>query len=659
MITIAATLTVLLMVVTGLAMFRRLARFLLAGRHAELSECELLLMGILPGLALVGTLGTYLAVLHLLRIGFVAFLAIVILYVSRREVYAMLASLCGNAAGWFAQARQGNLFPLIAVTIGCAALSMGILLCAIPADNVDVWVFHIPLAQSFIAHHGFAVPQLDKLPFYSNQPNFFEILFAAAMLAVPDFIAANVVNVVILFGFLLFLLSFAKRARDLQFLIVCLIFLYWQNFLLGAAQPMTDMSRSCFSAAAYLFAYRYAGNFRCFDLVMSALMAGAAVAGKYTELVTPALIAVTLVPLMINKRATWIHMVLAALVFFAVAGVWYVKNAILVGNPIYPFVFGHRGLSDQWMTLYMQEMAHPFDVADRAFSTDFRTFRGWRDFASVLYTHFRPLENYALVSILGLALPQPRRWMLPLWCLALFVFWYAVMFNGMRWAMTAELLLLSTGFIVWVSIADRIAGTWNPQWPTMVLETMVGKLRSVSNPWTALASLAVMGFLAFGLMQLKRGDDHALLPGWMSQDLAAALVHRGGLERYLNASEPGYAMYRYIGQHDLRHVLQPFDNGAVSYVSAYNGGHPNDWVVRHDVLPGDASLTDDFVARNNIHYFIDQTLQDATQIERLGGPVHIAMAKAVIARLRPRAQLVFADGRGMALYQILPGNSPP
>jgi hypothetical protein len=652
MTVIFAALTALLMVVTGWAMFRRLARFLLAGRHGELSEIDLVLIGILPGLALVGTVSTYLALFHLLRFGVVLTAMIAILYVARREIYAMLVAVCGCVKSWFAQAGQGNFFPLIAVGAFFVCLAMALRLATIPGENVDIWVFHIPLAQSFVAHHGLAYPLIPKLLFYSSQPLLFELLYGTAMLAVPHFIAANAVNIAILFGFVFLLLSFAGRARDIQFLVLCGIFFWWQNFLLDATQPMIDLPRSCFSAAAYLFAYRYACNFRCFDLTMSALMAGAAAAGKYTELVTPIVICAALVPLMINKRHTWFHMIPAMLVFVVVAGVWYVKNAIQFGNPIFPFLFGHPGLSDQWMAAYFQDLLQPFDIADRVYSTNLLTVRGWHDFGVVLWMKFRGLEIAAIIALIGILLPQPRRWLLPLVTIVLFIFWYAVMFNGVRWAVTAILMLLASAFSTWAWAADRVAIAWNPQWPTMVLEGAARQLRRYANPWTAMAGVAVLVFVATGSPPLKQAQGHSQLPNWMSHDLAMALMLPGRMDQYLAQNRPGYVLYHYIGEHNLAHVLQPFDNGGTFDASSYNGGRDNIWVLYYQMLPANLAQTDAFVARNGVHYFVDRDPIKPLDVERLGA-AHVALAKAVVGRLKPHSRFILRDG-DMSLYEILP-----
>ena len=158
----------------------------------------------------------------------------------RRHVYAILESAFAGTVPELAGPRRGAAicFPLIAVGRLSCSFCCWALARPIPSENVDVWVFHIPLAQSFVGHHGFASPQIRKLLFYSNQPLFFELLFATAMLAVPNFVAAGAVNVAILFGFAVaaFVLRPA-RAGHSSFWSVFLLFFLAQNFLLGAATP--------------------------------------------------------------------------------------------------------------------------------------------------------------------------------------------------------------------------------------------------------------------------------------------------------------------------------------------------------------------------------------------------------------------------------------
>jgi hypothetical protein len=100
-------------------------------------------------------------------------------------------------------------------------------------------------------------------------------------------------------------------------------------------------------------------------------------------------------------------------------------------------------------------------------------------------------------------------------------------------------------------------------------------------------------------------------------------------------------------------VFQPFDNGAPDYMSAYNGGHPNVWVLFPGDLPARTRDIDQFVRDRDIHYFITQSNLKPVEIERIGA-TQFAMANAVVAREMPHARALLSDGMGMTLYQIEP-----
>jgi hypothetical protein len=630
-----ATLTVLVMLATGLVLFRRLARLLLAGDPAPPSEPEFLLLGILPGLALVGLLVTGLGMLHLLRLWILLPVVAAIFWALRRDANSVLAGLRESVTSIGISARRGDLLPLLALIAGIAALALGIHLCLMPSDIADVWSYHIPIAHSFITHHGI-IAQPVAHPFYGNNPLLFELLFATAMLVVDHFAAAGIVNVAVYFGLMLLILSFARRARGFQFLLL-LVALVWASpfFLLGAAQPMIDVPRSCLSVAAYLFAFRYAQHFRRFDLTMAALLAGAAVAGKYTELVTPLVICATLAPLMIPRRQTWEHLLPAALAFAAISSFWYLKNAILYGNPVYPFLFAHPGLSNAWMTSYMQDIGQPFDAVEKTYSRNLLTAQGWHDFGIALWGKFHSLIPAAILATLGLALPQRRRWMLWLWSVLLFVVWYVVMFNGRRWAISATLMLLATAFITWFWMVDLAVDRWSAR-PT--------------SKGGRMAPLVLSGGVA--LVLLLGAINHLLMPRWVDAGLASTLGGPNSLARELAATRPGYTLYRYIAQHNIGKVLQPLSDTAEFEVSGYNDGHDNDWILPPGLLPATATGAPQFVRDNGIHYFIDSGRHVAPSTRgEVRDPV---LGRAVIEYLKPGARLILRDPAGYRLYAIAP-----
>ena len=624
MILAVAIVAVLVMVAAGLVLFHRLAHFLLKDQE-PIAERELLLLGILPGLALVGLLVTLLGIVHLFRDWVLLLAAAAIFGLLWRDTKAVTAAIRDGLITIIASAHSGDLFPLLALAAGAAALSLGVHLCLFPSGIEDVWSYHLPIVHSFIAHHGIIAQQVPH-PFYGNNPLLFELLFAVPMLAVGHFAAAGIVNVAVYFGLMLLILSFAKAARGFQFLLLLAV-LVWASsfFLLSAAQPMIDVPRSCFSAAAFLFAWRYARAFCRFDLVMSALTAGAAVAGKYTELMTPLIICATLAPLMIMRRPTWTHILPAAVAFTAVSSFWYFKNAILYGNPIYPFLFAHPGLSNAWMANLVGDLQTSVHAEQQAYSRNMMTLQGWHDFGIALLVNFRSLMPVAALATLSLVFPC-RRWMPWLWTVLLFVVWYVVMFNGRRWAITATLLLLATAFIAGFWIVERVLEVWS---------------RRAPSRWTKplLSGAAALVFLLAAV-------TGRLLPRWVDSDRASSLGGADAVAHQLAATRPGYALYRFIAGHNVAMVLQPLSVTAFQDVSAYNEGRDNDWILPPGQLPASPADTASFLRANHVRYLIV-----SPDVQRVSDP---ARAQALLARLKPGAVLMLRDPSGMELYRIDP-----
>jgi hypothetical protein len=631
----------------GLVLFHALGRQI--SPAAVPSGTSFLLIGPLPGIALLAILVTLLSLLHLVRAWFIAPFALVLLAGLRRDTLAVAAAL-GDAGRDIVRAtRRGDLFPLVALLLGIAVCYTGLFLCMVPGENVDIWAYHLPLARSIVEHHGFVYPQIEH-PLYGTQPIALEMLHGAGMTFVNQFATASAINLSVYLGLVALLLSFARRARGFQFLVLCYLFVWHLEFY-GATTPMIDAPRSCLSLAAFLFAYRYACTFQRLNLFLSALMAGFAVAAKTTELITPIMISVTLAPL-IWRRGIWRDLVPAAAIFVAIASYWYIKNLILYGNPVYPFLFGHPGFSDSSMRDYMQDMSRPFDIADRVFSTNLLTWRGWHDFIVVMRSKFLWLSPSAFLALLGLILPLPRRWMLPLWSLVLFVVWYAVMFNSVRWATTAVMLLTAAAFLVFAFMVDQVLEAADGRGPKLLVHLAVPFRQSdVGRHARLAASLTLMLVLAFAGTRITEGRGHFFLPFWMDDRLRTALSRSGDPEKYLNASRPDYEIYRYIGRHNLGQVFQPYDNGAILYASAYNDGQPNRWILPYQTMPARIEDMDAFLASNHIRYFVRASSLSPVAAERLGLD-HVALADRIVRSLEPHSRLVIADRFGNSLYEI-------
>jgi hypothetical protein len=654
-------------VFVGGVLYRALAIWLLRfdGKQAEFAQDrDLLLRSVLPGLCIVGTAGTYLALFKLLRAEVIIVFAAAVVILRRHDAFALLRAgqdLC--AEGWH-KLYKGNVWPAIAIGAFCLLAFTLFSLARVPASNVDTWAFQLPLAQSMAAHHGFIYPQIDSLH-YSSFPLFFNLLFAEGLVFVDHFTAAGAMNVAIYLGFLLAVASFARPYRWVALLVVLYFIAAGAFFSAPATKPLTDVPRSCYSVLALLFVDQYLRHNRLLEIVTAGLLVGAAVAGKYTEALTLGLIGLCLMPGLLREKRAWIHACAFCATVFLVAGYWYIKNWVLLGNPIFPFVFGHPGISDDAFKSWIWEMTHAWDPADRIYNTNLLTLRGWNDFLHVIYLWFfvPRATNWiaAALIVFGLVI-RVRVGFLAALTVVLFVVWYAVMFNSIRWAMPAYLLFLSTASLSSIALLDRLirrmqdsewhvrAGSLQGAWSSLRARTKyLGRKLALASG----GSLVILAATAVTVLVGGSGVDR-ITPHSINDDLNYVRVAVGllSIDEYLASDREGYRIYRYIGEHDLRYVLQPFDVGATGYVAGYNGTKENRWVLNYTTLPTESQSLDSFLEQNHVRYFIDRPTLAEVDIQVLGGEPKLKTSRQLIAALIPRSHVIMADNFGWRLYEI-------
>ncbi|MBX4993148.1 hypothetical protein ABID08_002332 [Rhizobium binae] len=658
MTVLAAWLAVVAILLFGLTLHRALVLRLNRGVNPPVHDgTDLLLSGVLPGLALVGGLATVFGAIHLLRVEIVLPVVAILMVWRRNDLLGVLVDLRNLAMVGVRATANGDPFPLLA-TAAFVGLACIISITALfPAGSADVWAFQIPLAQSIVSHGGFVTPQIDS-NFYGNIPLFFNLLFACVLLFVDHWLAAGLINGAIFLGFLLLLASCAPRWRAAGLLLVFLLIALQPFFTPGAAVPLTDLPRSCFSVAAVLFLWRYFETSRPSELVSCALVLGGAVGGKYTELQMVGLIGLALLPSICRGKLTLSLFLTCLAAFLCLAGYWYAKNLIALGNPIYPFVFGHPGLSDEWMARYRLDVGRPFDPANRVFVTDLMTRRGWHDFFFILHDWFLDRRRYAIVAlilIIGGLIVSPRRiFVLAAMTAAMFVIWYTVMFNHIRWATPAYLLYFSTAYVGAILIAESIATSRAAQSDGLMAE-ISARLRTRHKAIqghlfvfaVALIALVVFCFPAIRYVSRPHGQPYS----WMEQGVMDVLLGRQKLDDFLGAQREGYILYRYIAANDLRTVFQPFDTGSTLYAAAYNGGHDKGWLLPPYKFPESDADVDAFITRNNIRYFIRVTEKKELLTDRIGAAKFV-LAEKTISRMLPKSTLLLKDGFGWELYRF-------
>jgi hypothetical protein len=138
----------------------------------------------------------------------------------------------------------------------------------------------------------------------------------------------------------------------------------------------------------------------------------------------------------------------------------YLRNLVLFHNPIYPFLFGHPGIPDEYMAGLKAEFSNPLDPAFLKYSQNLLTVAGWRDFAIAAWEMFLSawkLKASVLVVIAaGLFFLRSRALVhFAAWTLCMWVFWYTVGSMHYRWGLSPMMLLLTMTLLVFMELIDR------------------------------------------------------------------------------------------------------------------------------------------------------------------------------------------------------------
>jgi hypothetical protein len=632
----------------GIVVNRYIARTMFSAL-ADITDRQVLLFGLFVSIIINGTVGTYLSIINIFNLQICAAVFFVVMFLLRQDLLATRTTTFQIIEEYINNIR--HLKPMT-VTVTClftALLVILSVLCLIPTQNPDTWAFHLPIAQSFINNLGFVYPAIDGLSLhYSNQPAFVQLLFAQFLEITPHFALAAFVSV------LIYLLMFVVLANvwenfglALGLLLVSVAFSL--SFATQVPIPLTDMSRSCFSILGLTFLAVYLDRRIPYYAGLASICIGAAIATKYTELTTLTILALTLMPEL--KTTSGRRLILkCGVIIFVIASFWYIKNLILFKNPIYPFIFGHPGLSDEWMAGYLKEMTTAFDPIYRHFNRNLLTIEGWRDFLLVTWTWFFQ-DNFVAVSFLILSLVGailfPRKIIYMFGCsIFLFIFWYVVMFNHIRWAKPATLLLFVTGCFTLLSFYEKYNVHLKYK---LQLLTLLTRFKAY-----IFFIMALVGcFIALAVQNNAATNASASVSKRWNVGAATEIFFAAFSERardnYLSRKREGYAIYRYIAQNDLANVFQPFHILYTLYAKVYNNRFESTWFVLE--APSDPVDIEGFIERNKIEYFVVQPPLSELVVELLG-PEYVKTAYLILEKLMNGAELVLEDGLGSRLYKV-------
>lgn len=411
--------------------------------------------------------------------------------------------------------------------IGAALCLVVLLLLALalalaPETGKDALIYHLALPRQFLKDHGFRF-----LPgnMFSNAPLHGEMLYVIAL-----FVRGEVLAKLLHFGALLAVLGgmrcFSRRhAGENEFpLVSLLVFAGIPTVFAVSHTANVDLFVTLYTFAAF-FAFANWSEEEAEErpgwLGLAGFFTGLAVSCKYTALILPFL--GVLAVLWVSRRQGredrgFRHLLIYASATVAFGAPFYVKNAFLTGNPIYPFlygIFGGRGWDPEQAALYDLFVEHlgmgrrfldylllPWNLSLRA-APDSPRFDGV----------IGPVFLFTLPLLAGMRRnARVLSWSLVL-CLAWFLFWAA----------SAQQIRYLIPVFPFLSLA---------------VGTVLSRYRAAPSRWVFRAAAAVVaGCLVFSgahvLREYRKIAPFSVIAGKESRtDFLARLI-------------PSYTMYRY------------------------------------------------------------------------------------------------------------------
>jgi hypothetical protein len=247
----------------------------------------------------------------------------------------------GKAVAWSRNAPRPRLrnwarWELALLALLVAYLAIDLVAVSAPVSSPDALLYHVADPALFAkAHHIFAIPWNSS----SYEP------FSVEMLVLDGFLLWNPVQgafapLLLAVVALLVVMGFTQRVAGRSVALLAGTIFFAQPFMVWeATSAFIESGIALAVALAGWNLYRFIRHSDRSTLALAGVFAGGAAGMKYLGLIAAlTMAAVTAVAL---SRRLSVRLALAfGLPAAAVALPWYVKNAVLTGNPFYPHVFG-------------------------------------------------------------------------------------------------------------------------------------------------------------------------------------------------------------------------------------------------------------------------------------------------------------------------------
>lgn len=301
------------------------------------------------GLGIISYLLLLLALFHLLYVWAIIVLLAVLSILSIKPAASWLAALPSEAKGLLRELKSPWLL-LFAALGGITIMSIGIR-ALLPPSEWDSLMYHLPVAKEFLKAHTI-IPFYDDPP--ANNPALMRLLYTIGIAARSDALGGLLSAATTLFTALA-VAAFAARffSRRLG-LIAFSVFLAADVVAEVAITARIDMALTfyvflgIYAVFIHLEAKEKEPLWRSGWLVIGAVAIAFALGIKYTAIFWLGAIPLWLFweRLIKKPRAPrrWLQeAIIFSLLVVAVAGYWYLKNWLWLGNPVYPRIWGGKG----------------------------------------------------------------------------------------------------------------------------------------------------------------------------------------------------------------------------------------------------------------------------------------------------------------------------
>jgi hypothetical protein len=216
------------------------------------------------------------------------------------------------------------------------ALGMMITLAMLPPTDFDGLLYHLKGPKLYL--EAGKIGAYDIFPLYF--PSLFEMFYLMGM-AIRGDVAAKLLHVVFHFMLAGLIYITAKRQLQLEDGWTAVLFFYAMPLVLTlAGWAYSDLGLAFYQIAAIYALIHWRQNRKVGWLLLSGVLAGLAMGFKYTSFITPLFLAVMVLWDYRRTLKTAVRpLALLTLVTSLVGLPMYIRNWIVMGNPVYPFLY--------------------------------------------------------------------------------------------------------------------------------------------------------------------------------------------------------------------------------------------------------------------------------------------------------------------------------